>query len=96
MEPFGDSLGLGAYVIVALAQPRDGYEELQLARESRDIVVVLDVSQSMLAEDVLPSRMERAKWEVRSCLAAQRRACCPCAICQAGICVCRFLKSMLH
>lgn len=62
-------LGLGAIcIIVALAQPRDGYEELQLARESRDIVVVLDVSQSMLAEDVLPSRMERAKWEVRSLL----------------------------
>lgn len=55
-------------IVIALAQPRDGYEELQLVRENRDIVIVLDVSQSMLAEDVLPNRMERARWEIRSLL----------------------------
>ena len=61
--------GLGIVcIVIALAQPRAGYEELALERENRDIVIVLDVSQSMLAEDVLPSRMERARWEIRSLL----------------------------
>ena len=87
-------LGLGVIcLVVALAQPRDGYEELQLAREHRDIVVVLDVSQSMLAQDVLPSRMERARWEIRSLLEqlkGERVALC--CLPSVPMFVCRFPK----
>lgn len=50
--------------ILALAQPRWGYRWQELKREGLDIVVVLDVSASMDAEDISPSRMERARREV--------------------------------
>jgi Ca-activated chloride channel family protein len=35
-------------------------------REGLDIVIALDVSNSMLAQDIKPSRLERAKQEIRS------------------------------
>ena len=50
--------------ILALAQPRWGFRWQELKREGLDIVVVLDVSTSMDAEDVSPTRMERARREV--------------------------------
>lgn len=56
------------FVLIALALPRNGYEEIQQEQEHREIVILLDVSQSMLAQDVLPSRIERAQWEIRSLL----------------------------
>ena len=52
------ALGLG---VVAIARPRWGAAvELQQSRGA-DVVVVVDVSVSMLARDVSPSRIERAK-----------------------------------
>ncbi|MCS7045046.1 MAG: hypothetical protein NZO58_01690, partial [Gemmataceae bacterium] len=50
-------LGLGS-LVVALAQPRWGRGEGVETRTGRDVVIVLDVSKSMLAEQ--PSRLERA------------------------------------
>lgn len=50
--------------VVALAQPRWGYRWQELKREGLDLVVLLDVSRSMDATDVSPSRMERARREV--------------------------------
>lgn len=59
--------GCGIFcVVLSLAQPRLGFQEITIEKEQRDIVVVLDISRSMLAEDVLPSRIERAHWELRS------------------------------
>ena len=60
------ALWLGGMVmgLLALAQPRWGFRWQELKREGLDIVVVLDVSASMDAEDVSPSRMERARREV--------------------------------
>ncbi|MDP7115185.1 MAG: VWA domain-containing protein [Myxococcota bacterium] len=55
-------------VIVALARPRYGYEWEEIKRKGVDIVVVLDLSTSMLAEDVEPSRLERAKRELADLL----------------------------
>ena len=55
-----------ACVIISLAQPRDGFTPVSVPQEQRDIVVVLDVSRSMWATDVLPSRIDRAHWELRS------------------------------
>ncbi len=50
-----------ALVIVALARPRWGVEEREVPRVGRDVVFLIDVSRSMLTEDVRPNRLERAK-----------------------------------
>ena len=56
-------LALGL-VLVSLAQPRWGFRWKELKQEGLNIVVVLDTSLSMNAEDVSPNRMERAHREV--------------------------------
>ncbi|MCL2011532.1 MAG: VWA domain-containing protein [Cystobacterineae bacterium] len=55
-------LGLG-FFIVALSQPQCGNQTEIVKRRGVDIVLAIDVSKSMLAQDVLPSRLERAKLE---------------------------------
>ncbi len=54
-----------ALVAVAMARPQRPGGEETVTREGLDLVVALDVSQSMLAEDVAPSRLERARSELR-------------------------------
>lgn len=56
-------LGLGL-LIVALARPQYGSRTKLLRKRGVDVVVVLDFSKSMLAQDVRPSRSERAKAEL--------------------------------
>ncbi|MEM1415814.1 MAG: VWA domain-containing protein [Myxococcota bacterium] len=56
-------LGL-SLVIVALAGPRFGSRTQVLRKRGVDIVFALDFSKSMLARDVRPSRIERAKAEL--------------------------------
>jgi len=53
-----------ALIIFALAVPRFGSQLVKVEREGIDIVIALDTSLSMLAEDMLPSRLERAKHEI--------------------------------
>jgi Ca-activated chloride channel family protein len=53
-------LGLCA-LIVALARPQTRYDEQQVTGEGIDIVLCLDISGSMLAQDFSPNRMEAAK-----------------------------------
>ncbi len=50
-----------ALLCVALARPQWGYEWEEAKQRGLDIVVALDTSKSMLAEDVKPNRLERAK-----------------------------------
>ena len=52
------SIGL---VAVALAQPRANPEEITADRRGRDVVFVVDVSRSMLATDLAPTRLDRAR-----------------------------------
>jgi Ca-activated chloride channel family protein len=54
------TLGLGL-VIVSIARPQSDPEEIEVETKGRDIVFLLDVSRSMLAEDVAPNRLERSK-----------------------------------
>ena len=54
------ALGLTA----AAARPQVGFEWVQRKAEGVNIVVVLDVSRSMDAQDVSPSRIERARREI--------------------------------
>lgn len=50
-----------AAVVVALANPQIGTKYEKVKRQGIDVIVALDVSNSMLAEDVKPNRLERAK-----------------------------------
>lgn len=55
-------LGLGsALVLVALARPQWGTLEETVFDQSREVLIALDLSASMLAEDVKPTRLARAK-----------------------------------
>ena len=53
-------LGLAAGIL-ALARPQWGVREETVISSSRNLLLVVDVSRSMLARDVRPSRLERAK-----------------------------------
>jgi Ca-activated chloride channel homolog len=53
-------LGLSA-LIIAIANPRLGTKMETIKREGIDIVFALDVSKSMLAEDIAPNRLEKSK-----------------------------------
>ncbi|MEM1125490.1 MAG: VWA domain-containing protein [Bacteroidota bacterium] len=57
-----------ACLAVALAGPRFGTSLREATREGVDLVIALDVSLSMQAEDVAPSRLERAKNEIKKLL----------------------------
>jgi Ca-activated chloride channel family protein len=48
-------------IIVALARPQTGITSEEILTEGIDIVLVMDVSSSMLAEDLEPNRLEAAK-----------------------------------
>ncbi len=50
-----------AFLIIAVAGPRWGFQWEEVRREGVDIVIALDTSRSMLTTDVKPSRLERAK-----------------------------------
>jgi Ca-activated chloride channel family protein len=56
------------FMILALTQPRWGYEWKDLTQEGVDIVVALDVSTSMLAKDIKPNRLSRAKRKISDLL----------------------------
>jgi Ca-activated chloride channel family protein len=50
-----------AFLIIALANPKMGTKLETIKRQGVDIVFALDVSKSMLAEDIAPSRLDKAK-----------------------------------
>ncbi|HET9237779.1 MAG TPA: VWA domain-containing protein [Oligoflexus sp.] len=53
-----------AALILALARPRYGFEWKDVKKHGADVVIVLDVSRSMNAADIDPSRLVRAKREI--------------------------------
>lgn len=48
-------------LIIAVSGPRIGSRLQEVERKGREIIIALDVSNSMLAEDIKPSRLERSK-----------------------------------
>jgi Ca-activated chloride channel family protein len=48
-------------LIIALARPQFGSKLEEMKREGIEMIIALDVSRSMLAEDIKPNRLERAK-----------------------------------
>jgi Ca-activated chloride channel family protein len=50
-----------AFLIVAIARPQHGYDLEEVQVNGLDIVVAVDTSKSMLATDIAPNRLTRAK-----------------------------------
>lgn len=48
-------------LIIAVARPQFGQKEKTIERQGCEVMVALDISNSMLAEDVAPNRLDRAK-----------------------------------
>ncbi|MFM8358234.1 MAG: VWA domain-containing protein [Verrucomicrobiota bacterium] len=59
-------------LLLALARPRWGFTEEETRASGLDLVVCLDVSRSMLAADLKPSRLARAKLAVYDLMALAR------------------------
>ena len=57
-----------ALAVVALARPQWGRLDEPVFDQSREILIALDLSRSMLTPDVNPSRLERAKLLIQSLL----------------------------
>lgn len=49
------------FVILGFANPQLGTRQEKVKREGIDVIIALDVSNSMMSEDVKPSRLDRAK-----------------------------------
>lgn len=54
--------------VLAMAGPRWSFTDVQVFRPNSDLVVVLDISQSMEVTDVRPSRLARARHELEDLL----------------------------
>ncbi len=57
-------LGTLLLMVLALAQPHFRQKEILLERKGVDVMIAVDVSQSMLSKDILPSRLEKTKLEL--------------------------------
>ncbi|AOS44830.1 von Willebrand factor type A domain protein [Lacunisphaera limnophila] len=57
-----------ALCLIALARPQWGVIEEQVFDQSREVLIAVDLSRSMLAQDVKPSRLDRSKLLIQSLL----------------------------
>jgi Ca-activated chloride channel family protein len=48
-------------IVIALTEPKWNPQPQQIRHKGRDVVILLDTSRSMLAEDIKPNRLERSK-----------------------------------
>jgi len=56
------------FLIIGLAQPQMGTKMEKVQRKGIDVMIALDVSKSMLSQDVVPSRLERSKLLIQTLL----------------------------
>lgn len=54
------------FVIFLIARPQFGSRLEEVKREGVEVIIALDVSNSMMAEDIQPNRLERAKQAISS------------------------------
>ena len=50
-----------ALLLISWSNPQWGTRKQKVKAKSSDVIIALDISQSMMAEDITPSRMEKAK-----------------------------------
>src|ERR1039457_4458916 len=53
-----------SFLVLALAEPQTGSKLEKVQRKGIDLILALDVSNSMLAQDIKPSRLDRAKQDI--------------------------------
>jgi Ca-activated chloride channel homolog len=53
-----------SFLVLALAEPQTGSKLEKVHRKGIDLILALDVSNSMLAQDIRPSRLERSKQDI--------------------------------
>lgn len=56
------------FLIVALLRPQVGVKYVNLQKLDRDIIIALDLSESMLADDLSPNRLKQAKYQIQELL----------------------------
>ena len=90
-------------VLFAASRPQWGKSLERTVSQSRNVVVAIDVSRSMLAEDVRPNRLERAKADVADLIdSLEGDRCALVAFRRTGVVVCPlttdhgFLRSALE
>ena len=73
-RPLKGGLLVAAVVLIVVALARPGWtpETRTVERRGRDVVFVVDVSRSMLAQDLAPNRLERAKLAILDTLETLR------------------------
>lgn len=59
-------------LVVAIARPQSGNQQEVIRGQGIDIVLALDISTSMNAEDILPSRLEAAKAQIERFIEGRR------------------------
>src|SRR3989338_951256 len=64
LKSFLFSLGL-VLCVLSLGRPQWGFQWKEVKRKGLDILIALDTSKSMLAQDLKPSRIERSKLAIR-------------------------------
>ena len=57
-----------AFLVLALSRPAWNPLPKEMERRGRDVLFILDVSKSMLAEDLVPNRLERSKFAITDCI----------------------------
>ena len=92
-----------ALCLFAAARPQWGHSAQVVAAKCRNVVVALDVSRSMLAADVRPNRLERAKADIADLVdSLEGDRCALVAFRQKGVLLCplttdrAFLRSALE
>ena len=58
-----------ALLVTALGRPQFGSRVETIRREGQDIVIALDLSASMVAEDIAPNRLQKAKFAIADLIA---------------------------
>jgi Ca-activated chloride channel homolog len=56
------------FLVISAARPSWNMTSETVEQRGRDVVFLLDVSKSMLAEDLAPNRLERAKLAIKDCI----------------------------
>ena len=90
-------------IALAASRPQWGHSSQKTMERSRNVVVAMDVSRSMLAQDVRPNRLERAKADVADLIdALEGDRCALVAFRRTGVLLCplttdrAFLRSTLE
>jgi Ca-activated chloride channel family protein len=63
---------LWALLLTAMAGPRWDYEDIRLFHPGNNLLILLDISRSMQADDVAPNRLARARQEIQDLIMLDR------------------------